>query len=156
MSSVKLVSSEGSERTISVDLAKKSNFLLKFYERDPERPIKIQEVNSKTLDLIIEYIELIAAQEPKPIPEVLKSNNLQAELEDDVFFKFINKVDFEGTFQLINAGLQFELLHLHDLACAKIAAFMKDKSPEDINQEFTIECQLTTEEAKNLGLEVDS
>ena len=48
-----------------------------------------------------------------------------------------------------------ELEHyLHDLACARIAAFMKGKSPEEVNKvnkEFTIECQLTQDEAKELG-----
>jgi hypothetical protein len=56
---------------------------------------------------------------------------------------------------LINAALLFELVHLHDLACAKIASFMRGKTIEDINKEFTIECQLTAEDAKAIGLEVD-
>jgi hypothetical protein len=45
--------------------------------------------------------------------------------------------------------------HLHDLACSKIAAFMKGKTPEEVNKEFTIECQLTQEEAKELGLDAN-
>ena len=54
---------------------------------------------------------------------------------------------------MINAGLLLELNHLYDLACFKIAAFMKGKTPEEITQEFTIECQLTQDEAKPLGLD---
>lgn len=58
------------------------------------------------------------------------------------------------SFHLINAGVLLELEHyLHDLACARIAAFMKGKSPEEVNKEFTIECQLTQDEAKELGLD---
>ena len=68
-------------------------------------------------------------------------------------YKFISPPSFETTFYLINAGLLFELEHLHDLACIKIAAFMKDKAPDEINKEFTFECQLTPEEAKELGLD---
>ena len=30
---------------------------------------------------------------------------------------------------------------------------MKGKSPEEVNKEFTIECQLTPEQAKLLGLD---
>ena len=70
-------------------------------------------------------------------------------------YKFIGPLSYEQTFHLINAGLLLELDHLHDLACAKIAAFMKGKSPEDVNKEFTIECQLTQEEAKQLGLDAN-
>ena len=35
----------------------------------------------------------------------------------------------------------------------KIASFIKGKTPEEVNQEFIIECQLTQEEARQLGLE---
>ena len=30
---------------------------------------------------------------------------------------------------------------------------MKDKAPDEISKEFTFECQLTPEEAKELGLD---
>ena len=83
---------------------------------------------------------------------MLSSNNLKKEVSD-WDYKFINPLTYEQTFHLINAGLLLELEHLHDLACAKIAAFMKDKTPEEVNKEFTIECQLTQEEAKQLGLD---
>ena len=48
-----------------------------------------------------------------------------------------------------------ELEHLHDLSCIKIASFMRDKSPDEINKQFTFECQLTDEEIKDLGLEME-
>ena len=41
---------------------------------------------------------------------------------------------------------------MHDLACEKIATFMKGKSPEDVNKEFIIEFQLTQKEAKQWDL----
>ena len=84
----------------------------------------------------------------------MQSNDLKKEVSP-WDFKFIGPLSFEQTFHLINAGLLLELDHLHDLACAKIAAFMKGKSPEDVNKEFTIECQLTQEEAKQLGLDAN-
>ena len=34
-----------------------------------------------------------------------------------------------------------------------ISLIMKGKSPEQVNEEFTIECQLTPEQAKTLGLD---
>ena len=88
------------------------------------------------------------------IPDVLSSNDLKKEVSD-WDYKFVGPLTYEQTFHLINAGLLLELDHLHDLACAKIAAFMKGKSPEDVNKEFTIECQLTQEEAKQLGLDAN-
>ena len=32
---------------------------------------------------------------------------------------------------------------------------MKGKTPDEVNSHFTIECQLTNEEAKELGLDVE-
>ena len=52
-----------------------------------------------------------------------------------------------------NLSNTLDLEHLHDLVCFKIAAFIKGKTPEEVNKEFIIECQLTQEEAKQLGLE---
>ena len=87
-------------------------------------------------------------------PEVLTSNDLSKQIEQwDC--DFIMKVSYEIAFHLINAGVLLELEHLHDLACARIAAFMKGKSPEEVNKEFTIECQLTQDEAKELGLDAN-
>ena len=36
-------------------------------------------------------------------------------------------------------GNLLQLTHLYELACTKIAAFMKGKSPEEVNKEFTID-----------------
>ena len=86
------------------------------------------------------------------LPETLKGNDLKAEI-GEWDFNFIDKISYENTFHLINAGAFLNLDHLYNLACEKIAAFMKGKSPEEVNKEFTIECQLTPEQAKMLGLD---
>lgn len=150
MSSVKLISNEGDERTINSDAIKRSNFLNK---NNNSSPIKV-EVNTKTLDIVIEYLNEYTNKDPNPVPAVLGSADLRKEIKNDFDFKLVSSQPFETVFHLINAAAQFELDHLHDLACARVASFMKDKSPEDVNKEFTIECQLTAEEAKELGLEV--
>ena len=90
--------------------------------------------------------------------QIQNDKNEIKELKKDIKewdYQFVGPLTYEQTFHLINAGLLLELDHLHDLACAKIAAFMKGKSPEDVNKEFTIECQLTQEEAKQLGLDAN-
>ena len=104
------------------------------------------------MTLVGEYLEQYKDKDPNKSPEVLTSNDLAKQI-DEWDFNFINKTTYEVTFHLINAGVLLELEHLHDLACAKIASFMKGKSPEEVNKEFTIECQLTQDEAKELGLD---
>lgn len=153
-SQIKLLSSDGKEESISKSALTKHKYFSNALQGS-QSELKLNDVNSETLKLVVEYLNHYATTEASAIPAVLKSNDLKSELKSDWDFNFIDAVSFEQGFHLINAGALLELDHLHDLACAKIAAFMKDKNTEDVNKEFTIECQLTAEEAKNLGLEVD-
>ena len=111
-------------------------------------------MNECTLSNLIKYLDNYADKEFTKLPTQLESTKLEDELEE-WNFKFLTDLSFEQTFNLINAAEYIQLPHLHDLACVKIAAFMKDKEPDDVNKEFTIECQLTSDEAKNLGLDVN-
>jgi hypothetical protein len=149
---VKLVSSEGVEKDISSSSLSKSKYLNDRFSKG-EKIIKL-EVNEPTLVAVVEYLTHYTSEEPIPIPAVLKTNDLKTELKSKWDVDFIEAFTFEQTFHLINAGALLELEHLHDLACARIASFMKDKAPEEVNKEFTIECQLTADEAKSLGLDV--
>ena len=103
---------------------------------------------------IAEYLNYYADKDFPTLPEVLNSNDLKSEI-NEWDFSFIDKISYENCFHLINAGLLLEVNHLYDLACTKIAAFMKGKTPEEVNEEFTIECQLTQDEAKQLGLDTN-
>ena len=104
------------------------------------------------MEKIAEYLNYYADKDFPTFPDVLKSSRLKEEI-NEWDFSFIDPVSFENCFHLINAGLLLGLNHLYELACAKIAAFMKGKTVEEVNQEFTIECQLTEEESKELGLD---
>ena len=112
----------------------------------------MDEIKGDVLEKVAEYLNYYADKDFPTLPEVLKSNDLKSEI-GEWDFSFIDKISYENCFHLINAGLLLELNHLYDLACSKIAAFMKGKTPEEVSQEFTIECQLTQDEAKQLGLE---
>ena len=114
--------------------------------------IDVEDVKSDILKLVVNYLNYYSNNDTPKIPDVVTSNDLKKQVSA-WDYKFVNGLSFEQTFNLINAGLLLELDHLHDLGCAKIAAFMKGKTPEEVNKEFTIECQLTQEEAKELGLE---
>ena len=136
---------------VSEEACKKSNYIQKLIDGG-KTSINFDEIKGEVLEIIVEYLNYYADKDFPTLPEVLKRNDLKSEI-GEWDFSFIDKVSYENCFHLINAGLLLELNHLYDLACAKIAAFMKGKTPEEVNQEFTIECQLTQEEAKELGLE---
>ena len=149
---IKLQTDNNSELEISLNAAKQSSFLLEKIEKG-EKVIKVPHVRESTLESVIEYLTHYLNNEAKPLPTLLESDDLRENLNSDWDFEFIDRHSFEETFHLINAGIMFGLERLHDLACCKIASFMKDKNADEINQEFTIECQITTEEATKLGLD---
>ncbi len=153
MSKIKLVNNDNYEISIDSELIKKYEYLMSKYDQNSEK-INLEDINESILKVLVKYLQKYGKCEESKLPEELKSSNLKEELNDwDV--KFLEELTFEQTFNLINATILLNIPHLHDLACIKIAAFMKDKQPDDVNKEFTIECQLTADEAKNLGLEVE-
>ena len=149
--SIKLKSSDGQIFEASEEGCKKSNFLKKSIENG-KTEIKLNEIKGDVLEKAVEYLNYYADKEFPSLPELLKTNDLKSQI-DEWDFNFIDAISYENTFHLVNAGDQLELSHLYNLGCLKIAAFMKGKSPEEVNQEFTIECQLTPEQAKSLGLD---
>ena len=149
--SIKLKSSDGKVFEAPEKGCKKSKFLKKAIEGG-KTEINLNEIKSEILAKVIEYLNYYADKEFPNLPETLKSNDLKSEI-NEWDFTFIDAISYENTFHLINAADQLEINHLYNLACLKIAAFMKGKSPEEVNEEFTIECQLTPEQAKSLGLD---
>ena len=151
--SVTLKSSDGQEFKIPEEACALSRYLQNQIQNG-KNDIEVEDVKGEILKLVVDYLNYYRDNEIPKIPDVLQSNDLKKEVTQ-WDYNFVWPLSYENTFHLINAGLLLELDHLHDLACAKIAAFMKGKSPEDVNKEFTIECQLTQEEAKQLGLDAN-
>ncbi len=151
--SVTLKSNDGQEFKVTEEACGLSRFLQNQIQNG-KNEIEIEDIKGEILKLVVDYLNFYSKNEIPKIPDVLQSNDLKKEVSD-WDYRFVGPLSYEQTFHLINAGLLLELDHLHDLACAKVAAFMKGKSPEDVNKEFTIECQLTQEEAKQLGLDAN-
>ena len=151
--SVTLKSTDGQEFKVPEEACALSRYLQNQIQKG-KNDIEVEDVKGEILKLVVDYLNYYSKNEIPKIPDVLSSNDLKKEVSD-WDYRFVGPLSYEQTFHLINAGLLLELDHLHDLACAKIAAFMKGKSPEDVNKEFTIECQLTQEEAKQLGLDAN-
>ena len=139
--------------TINEILLHKSKYLANNVK---DKKVKV-DIKSSIFEKVKDYLSHFeSTKEAEPtIPEPLPDGDLKSILKNDYCVQFLEALDFEATFELINAGALLELDNLHDLACAKIAHFMKGKTPDEVNQHFTIECQLTNEEAKELGLEVE-
>ena len=147
---VTLKSNDGKDFNLSDEACKLSKYLQE--KTKDKKDFTIDELNGETLKLVLDYLNYYSTNQLSKLPSALKSSDLKAELSN-FDYKFISPISYENAFSLINAGLLLQLEHLHDLACIKIAAFMRDKTPDEINKEFTFECQLTPEEMKELGLD---
>ena len=149
--SVTLKSSDGRRYVISGEACKLSKYLQN-YIYSGEREIQLDEAKGDIVKVLAEYLQFYADKDFPQIPEIITGND-PSKLLTPFDLLFINSLSYEQAFRLINISNTLDLEHLHDLSCFKIAAFIKGKTPEEVNQEFIIECQLTQEEAKQLGLE---
>ena len=114
-----LKSSDGKEFKTSTQSCALSRFLQNQIQNG-KNEIEVEDVKGEILKLVVDYLDYYNKNK---IPKILSSKDLKKEVSD-WDYKFIGPLSYEQTFHLINAGLLLELDHLHDLACAKIAAFM--------------------------------
>ena len=115
--------------------------------------IELDEFKSDVLRILVQYLNYYSKNDFPEIPEIIRANADIRTLLTSFDFSFATSINYEQAFNLINLANLLDLGHLHDLACFKIAAFLRNKTPEEVNKEFIIECQLTQEEARQLGLE---
>ena len=149
--SITLTSSDDKKFTITPEACNKCPYLKRLIDGG-KTTINLGEIKGEVLEKVVQYLTYYEDKEFPTLPESLKTNDLKAEITEGDF-SFIDPISYENCFHLINAGNYLELNHLFDLSCAKIAAFMKGKNPEEVSEEFTFECQLTPDEAKQLGLD---
>ena len=148
--SLNLVLASADNQKIQIDFksAERSHLLrglLADYEDSKEIPLP--DVKYNILKKVVEYLTYYKDKEPSQIPKPLPSANLN-EFTNEWDVNFINSIELDGIFDLINAANYMDINSLLDLACAKIASLMKGKSAQEIRAMFNIECDLTEDELK--------
>ena len=144
-----LESSDNQKIEIDSESAKKSH-LLEIYidiSSNLQEPIKLPDIKFDILKKIVEYLTHYKDKTPKDIPKPMPSSNLN-EVIDEWDVNFINSIELDNIFDLINAANYMDIPSLLDLSCAKIASLMKGKTAQEIRTMFNIECDLTEEELK--------
>lgn len=143
-----LVSSDNQKIQIDSKSAERSQLLkglLADYDQKDEIPLP--DIKFDILKKVVEYLTFYKDKTPREIPKPLPSHNL-AEVTDEWDVNFINGIELDSVFDLINAANYMDISSLLDLACAKIASLMKGKTAEEIRAMFNIECDLSEEELK--------
>ena len=147
---VVLTSSDEQKIEIDIESAKQSELLLGMIGDNSKPDLSIPlDVKSDILKKIVEYLTHYKSTDPKSIPKPLPSSNLSDSI-DEWDINFINGIELDNLSDLINGANYMSVNSLLDLACAKIASLIKDKTVEEMRTMFNIKCDLSEEELKKL------
>ena len=134
------------------DILTKVNLISELIE-DAEKnneAILLKEVDSKNLELIIEYLQHYKNMEPKeiptPFPEKTDDDFLRSILNDEWTFNFIQKINLDDAMNLINCVEFLQIDGLIKILSAKVAHEMCNCEVEEARKKFGIECDMTEEE----------
>ena len=138
---------------VPADILKKSKLIAGIMEDNEGEEIFLNEVDSKNLELIIDYLEHYKDKEPKeipkPFPERTDEEFLRSILDNDDndwTYNFISKLNQEDAFNLVNAADYLQIEGLINLLAAKIAHEMCNCEVEEARQKFGIVGDMTEEE----------
>ena len=149
MEEITLISSDNHPIKLDSKTAQKSLLLKKIISESNKEneELKLNNIRYDILKKIVEYLEYYRNKIPKEIPKPTPSENLNSFL-DDWDFKFINSINLDDTFELMNGASELSIQTLLDLASSKVASILKSKSIEDIRSLFTTGEDLSEKELK--------
>ena len=149
MEEITLISSDSHPIKVDSKSAQKSLLLKKIISESNKEneELKLNNIRYDILKRIVEYLEYYRNKVPKEIPKPTPSENLNSFL-DDWDFKFINNINLDDTFELMNGASELSIQSLLDLASSKVASILKSKSIEDIRSLFSTGEELSEKELK--------
>ena len=144
---VKLISNDNATREVNVNLLKKSKILK---DNQGGEEVKLNEVDIKNLDLIIQYLEHYKDMEPKeipkPFPDTTDEEFMKGILNDEWTYNYLTNLTLEELIHLINAANYLQIDGLINIIAAKIAHETRNGDIEEVMQKFGIQCDMTDEE----------
>ena len=142
---VKLLCSDGEEVEIDIDVAEKS-VLIKGLIDDTgtDDQIPLPNVKRPILEKVIDFCKHLKDHQAPEIEKPLKSTDMQS-VVDPWYADYIN-LEQEVLFELIMASNYLDIKPLLELACAKVASLIKNKSIEEIRKFCNSENDFSPEE----------
>ena len=149
MEAIILISSDNQKIELDSKSAQKSTFLKRLVNEKSKKKeeLQLKDIKYDVLKKVADYLNYYKNKTPKEIPKPTPSENLYSFL-DDWDFEFINNINLDLTFELMNAASELGIQTLLDLASTKVASILKNKSIEDIRKMFKGECDLSDKELK--------
>ena len=143
---IKLKSSDGKIFEIKEKCLLRSNYYKQMKDiLNPDEEIPLNEINSKSLIKIIEYLNHYENEEPMEIPRPLPGPDLKSILSE-WDYNYIMPAPVFDTIDLVNAANFLNIKGLEDLASARLAFEMTNCTIEEARKKFGIICDMTEEE----------
>ena len=147
-----LKSKENENFLLDKKAAKRSQLLKDCIEDDEDfKELNLIDVNSKYLNLIVEFLEHYKDSEPKLPPTPLKDSDLMENL-DEWSILFFSKLNLEDIISLTNASNYMDIESLLQICCTYIASSMVEHQVDEVQKAFGIENDLTEEEMNEYDL----
>ena len=147
-SKVKLVCSDGEVILVDRDIAEKSVLIKGIMDENEDEEIPLANVKRPILEKVIEFCIHMKDHAPPEIDKPLVSTDMSS-VVDPWHAEFIN-LDQEVLFELIMASNYLDIKPLLELACAKVASLIKNKSVPEIRKFFNIENDFSPEEEQQI------
>lgn len=144
---ITVTTKEGKKFTINKQACEMSSLLKNSIEISDD-VIALNEVDEKSMELIIKYLNKWKGESPPEIEKPLKSSNLK-EVTDEWSADFVD-LDIDTLTGLTVSSNYLEIAPLVDLTCAKIASLCKDKDEDEILKTFGITETFNEEEKKRI------
>ena len=143
---IKLKSSDGQIFEVKEKCLLRSNYYKQIKDiSNLDEELPLNEIDSKNLEKIIEYLNHYENVEPKEIPKPLPGPDLKLVL-DEWDYNYIITLSLQEMVELINAANALDVGELVTLSSARLAAEMINCEVEEARKKFGIETDMTKEE----------
>jgi S-phase kinase-associated protein 1 len=115
--------------------------------------IPLQNVEKEEMEEIIIFCKYYNENPLEEIEKPIKSDKMEENVSDKWYADFIDKFDNDKLMKILLAANYMDIKSLINLAAAKIASQIKDKTPKEIRERFGIENDFTKEEQEQMGVE---
>jgi len=147
---IKIYHNDDKEFNLSRKSCKLSEFISNYFEKYPdETKIKIKEINSETLEKVVEYLTKFEGVAPEEIEKPIISTKM-IEIVDPWSAEFVDSLNQEVLVGLVIAANILIIKPLVDLCIAKIATLCKDRTDDDVLKIFGINDIISEEDKTKL------
>ncbi len=153
---IRLVTNNGEEFAVPENVAKMSNIIANMVGEDPDddEAIPLPNVHSSIMSKVLEFCKHYQEEEPmKEIPRPLPDNNL-ATVVSPWYANFINSIDNDTLAELTKAANYLDIPSLLDLCCARVATYIKQRTPAEMRELFGIRLNLTAKQEDELRKQI--